>query len=128
MEPADWQKLLNLRCQHLAPYSLRGCRKRDCPLSFNYNTTWWKYNGVVEDYFARVGHVTSAGQAVRDVRVLHPVSTADMLSQGEIEAERVNAFSERLNVFVKILLATHYDFDFGDEQIMATDGQVKQSK
>ena len=53
----DWQYVLgvNLRCQHLALYSLRGCRKRDYPPSFNYNTTWWKYNGVVEDYFARVG-------------------------------------------------------------------------
>ncbi|MGC9349185.1 MAG: glycosyl hydrolase, partial [Anaerolineae bacterium] len=43
----DWQYVLgvSLRCQHLALYSLRGCRKRDYPPSFNYNTTWWKYNG-----------------------------------------------------------------------------------
>ena len=127
----DWQYALgvNLRCQHLAPYSLRGCRKRDYPLAFNYNTTWWKYNGVVEDYFARVGQVTSTGRAVRDVLVIHPVSTGwGMLGQGEVEAERVNAYSERLNSFVKALLATHYDFDFGDEQIMATDARVKQKQ
>lgn len=127
----DWQYVLgvNLRCQHLALYSLRGCRKRDYPPAFNYNTTWWKYNGVVEDYFARVGRVTSAGRAVRDVLVLHPVSTGwSMLGQGEVEAERVNAYSERLNLFVQALLAAHYDFDFGDEQIMAADGQVNGKK
>jgi len=127
----DWQYVLgvNLRCQHLALYSLRGCRKRDYPPSFNYNTTWWKYNGVVEDYFARVGCVTSAGRAVRDVLLIHPVSTGwSMLGQGEVEAERVNAYSERLNVFVQALLAAHYDFDFGDEQIMAVEAQVKQKQ
>ena len=39
----DWQFVLgiNRRCQHLALYSLRGCRKRDYPPSFNYNTNWW---------------------------------------------------------------------------------------
>ena len=64
----DWQYVLgvNLRCQHLALYTLRGCRKRDYPPAFNYNTTWWKYNGVVEDYFARVGRVLTEGEAVRD--------------------------------------------------------------
>lgn len=123
----DWQYVLgvNLRCQHLALYSLRGCRKRDYPPSFNYNTTWWKYNGVVEDYFARVGLLTSAGKAVRDVLVLHPVSTGwSMLGEGEAEAERVNAYSEQLNTFVQSFLATHYDFDFGDEQILASDGHI----
>jgi hypothetical protein len=127
----DWQYVLgvNMRCQHLALYSLRGCRKRDYPPTFNYNTTWWKYNGVVEDYFARVGRVTSAGRAVRDVLLLHPVSTGwSMLGQGEAEAERVNAYSERLNLFVQALLATHYDFDFGDEQIMASEARVSQKR
>lgn len=38
----DWQYALgvNQRCQHLALYSLRGCRKRDYPPSINCNTSW----------------------------------------------------------------------------------------
>ncbi|WP_145475544.1 hypothetical protein, partial [Staphylococcus hominis] len=43
---------------------------------FNYNTSWWKYNHVVEDYFARLGAVLTEGRAVRDILVLHPASTA----------------------------------------------------
>ncbi|GAP05235.1 hypothetical protein ATHL_00065 [Anaerolinea thermolimosa] len=124
----DWQYVLgvNLRCQHLALYSLRGCRKRDYPPSFNYNTTWWEYNGVVEDYFARLGSILSRGHAVRDVLMIHPVSTGwMMLGEGEERVQQVNAFGERLNTFVQAQLATHYDFDFGDEQIMATDGIVE---
>ncbi len=123
----DWQYVLgvNLRCQHLALYSLRGCRKRDYPPAFNYNTTWWKYNGVVEDYFARLGCVLSEGHAVRDVLMIHPVATGwAMLGEGEESAARVNAFGEGLNEFIQAQLATHYDFDFGDEQILASDGKA----
>jgi len=118
----DWHYVLgvNLRCQHLALYSLRGCRKRDYPPSFNYNTTWWRYNRVVEDYFARVGAVLTAGRAVRDVLVLHPTATGwSMLGEGAESLDAVDAYGEGLNAFAKSLLAIHYDFDFGDEQIMS---------
>lgn len=123
----DWQYVLgvNLRCQHLALYSLRGCRKRDYPPAFNYNTTWWKYNAVVEDYFARIGRVLSEGHAVRDVLVLHPVASGwAMLGEGHESVQQVNAYGEKLNDFAQAVLATHYDFDFGDEQILASDGKV----
>ncbi|MFH1226940.1 MAG: glycosyl hydrolase, partial [Planctomycetota bacterium] len=65
----DWQYALgvNLRCQHLALYTLRGCRKRDYPPSFNYQNTWWKYNNLVDDYFARLSLILSRGKPVRDI-------------------------------------------------------------
>ena len=126
----DWQYVfgVNLRCQHLALYSLRGCRKRDYPPAFNYNTTWWKYNKVVEDYFARIGRVMAEGEPVRDVLVLHPVATGwMMLTEGHESRNEVNAYAECFNDFVQGVLATHYDFDLGDEQIMASDGRVEGS-
>ena len=124
----DWQYVLgvNLRCQHLALYSLRGCRKRDYPPAFSYQTTWWKYNGVVEDYFARVASVLAAGQAVRDVLVLHPVATGwSMLREGEASRRAVDEYGERLNDLLRAVLATHYDCDLGDEQIMASRAHVE---
>ena len=123
----DWQYVLgvNLRCQHLALYTLRGCRKRDYPPSFNYNTTWWKYNSVVEDYFARIGLLMTEGEPVRDVLLLHPVSTGwSLLREGEDSLNAVDEYGEKLNEFVQALLAAHYDFDFGDEQIMAGEARV----
>jgi hypothetical protein len=127
----DWQYVLgvSLRCQHLALYTLRGCRKRDYPPSFNYNTTWWQYNPVVEDYFARVGLLTTQGRAVRDVLVLHPVTTAWAMvgdaqdTDGGVSA--ADAFGAELNGFLQAVLATHYDADFGDEQIMAAHAHVE---
>lgn len=124
----DWQYVLgvNLRCQHLALYTLRGCRKRDFPPAFNYNTTWWKYNKVVEDYFARVGSILVEGEAVRDVLVVHSVATGwSMLGQSDASMKQTNAYGERVNEFAQAVLARHYDFDLGDEQIMAQDARIE---
>ena len=129
----DWQYVLgvNLRCQHLALYTLRGCRKRDYPPSFNYNTTSWKYNGVVEGYFARVGLLTTQGRAARDVLVIHPVATVWAMVSAAVGRERRDAgllpaslFGETINRFARAVLATHYDFDLGDEQLLAEFGRA----
>ena len=81
----DWQYALGvtLRSQHLALYTLKGCRKRDYPPSFNYNTTWWKYNKVAEDYFARLSSLLMKGKAKRDILLLHPITGAWSLFNGK---------------------------------------------
>jgi len=123
----DWQYILGvtLRCQHLALYSLRGCRKRDYPPAFSYNTCWWKYNHVAEDYFARLGLLLSEGKAVRDILVLHPASTAWARMCSENESE-IRLLGQKFNQLSKALCAIHFDHDFGDEVLMSkwarTDG------
>lgn len=135
----DWQFVLgvNLRCQHLALYSLKGCRKRDYPPVYNYNTSWWKYNNVVEDYFARLSSVLTEGEAVRDVLVIHPASTAWSMMGCEVEdrgwfagtnIDEVNKYGDQFNSFIRALLASHYDFDLGDETIMEEKGRVEGNK
>jgi hypothetical protein len=129
----DWQYVLGItmRCQHLALYSLRGCRKRDYPPCFNYTTTWWSSNHVVEDYFARLGALLTKGEPVRDVLVIHPLATAWTMVEGSVHefppgpgVRAANELGNALNTFAQSVLATHYDFDFGDEQILADVGRV----
>ena len=135
----DWQFVLgvNLRCQHLALYSLKGCRKRDYPPVFNYNTSWWKYNKVVEDYFSRIAAVVTEGSAIRDILVIHPSSTVwSMLGADPYEYREwedpdlldINRYQERFDGVVRILLGSHYDFDFGDETIMEEKGRIEGDK
>jgi len=116
----DWQYILGvtLRSQHLALYSLRGCRKRDYPPAFSYNTCWWKYNHVAEDYFARMGLMLSEGRAVRDLLVLHPTTSAWALMGGE-NASKIRALSQEFNRLAKTVSGIHYDYDFGDEMLMS---------
>lgn len=135
----DWQFALgiNVRCQHLALYSLKGCRKRDFPPVFNYNTSWWKYNHVTEDYFARIAAVMTQGEAVRDVLVIHPSSTIwSMIGCDPYEYKgwedpnllRANQYENGINSIIRSILAFHYDFDFGDETIIEDKGHVKDGK
>jgi hypothetical protein len=135
----DWQFVLgvNWRSQHLALYSLKGCRKRDYPPVFNYNTCWWKYNYLVEDYFARIAAVMTEGEAVRDVLVLHPASTAwsmlgtnpyGMPNRGrDRDIPAINRYGDEFNRFLRALLGAHYDFDLGDETIMAETGSAAEN-
>ena len=83
----DWQYVMGVtrRCQHLALYSLTGCRKRDYPPSFNYQSTWWEHIHVMEDYFARLSVCTSTGTVQRDILVLHPIGSFWMQSGSSME-------------------------------------------
>ncbi|MBN2927651.1 MAG: hypothetical protein JTJ12_09555, partial [Eubacterium sp.] len=73
----DWQYVMGIdrRCQHLAQYSISGCRKRDYPPVFSYQTTWWDYNKRMEDYFSRLSICESMGEVVRKILVIHPMSS-----------------------------------------------------
>ncbi|CAN7628206.1 glycosyl hydrolase [Paenibacillus sp. LjRoot153] len=132
----DFQYVLgvNMRSQHLALYSIKGCRKRDYPPVFNYNTSWWKYNHVMENYFARLASVLTEGRPIRDVLVLHPSSTAwSMVGTGpygfpargkDRDVSATNTFGHEFNAFLGKLLWAHYDFDLGDETILAETGEI----
>jgi hypothetical protein len=120
----DWQTVLgiNTRCQHLTPYSIRGMRKRDYPPAFFHHQPWWKYFPVVEDYFARACFFTTLGEPVREVLLLHSISTG----WGEApEADARRRHSDHLNQVAEDLLALHYDFDLGDEIVMSQEGSVR---
>ncbi|NBD23893.1 glycosyl hydrolase [Paenibacillus glycinis] len=133
----DYQFALGVNAitHHVALYSLRGCRKRDYPPSFNYNANWWPHNRVVEDYFARLASVLTVGRVVRDVLVVHPATSVwarlgqDVLApewrNGAGNAEAMAAYSRAFNDFVRLLLGEHYDFDLGDELILQEIGRVQ---
>lgn len=132
----DFQYVLgiNRRCLHLAFYSLEGMRKRDFPPSFHYNNGWWEQNGTVEDYFARLSLLLTQGEAVRDLLVLHPASTAwsllgtspygNPVRRHERDVPMLDAFGDRFQLLLKELCGEHYDFDLGDEGILAEYGAV----
>ncbi|MCM1044864.1 MAG: hypothetical protein NC417_05085 [Candidatus Gastranaerophilales bacterium] len=136
----DWQYVLgvNRRCQHLMHYSLRGCRKRDYPPCFNYNTTWWRENRIVDDYFARLSAVLEQGDAVRDILLLHPVSTAwsrlgvnpygNPKRRGERDVPAINEYGERFNGLIEYLMRRHLDCDLGDELIIQKYGRIDSGK
>lgn len=136
----DWQFVLgvNRRCQHLALYSLRGCRKRDYPPSFHYNTTWWKENKTVDDYFARLSVMLEQGEAVRDILLLHPLTTGwtrmgvnpygNPVRRLERDTPVLNEIGEDFNRLIEYLERQHLDCDLGDELLLDKYGSVREGQ
>lgn len=126
----DWQYVLgvNRRCQHIALYSIRGCRKRDYPPSFNYQSNWWGQNQEVETYFGRLGVMLETGQPVRRVLLLHPLTTAwsllgaspygNPVRRNERDVPKINAYGNVYNRLIETLCRHHFDCDLGDEILM----------
>lgn len=124
----DWQAALgiNLRCQHLAWYTMEGAAKRDYPASIFYHSPWWQVYPKVEDYFGRVHVAMSRGQEVRDILVIHPLESAWAVycSGSESSQKQMDDDFWRLR---DCLLGANLDFDYGDEDILARHASITTS-
>lgn len=139
----DWQFVMGVtrRCQHMALYSIAGCRKRDYPPVFHYQNPSWQYNRLMEDYFARLAACTTTGRPVRDILVLHPISSlwTRCASAPDEDLSRVdmntgwtdphitalNQAGDACSRLAELLTRAHRDFDFGDETILAEIGRAE---
>lgn len=134
----DWQFVLGVtrRSEHLAFYSLRGLRKRDYPPNFNYNTTWWEKNHITQQYFSRLSIMLQEGEPIRRILILHPMSTAwsrlgvnpygNPIRGKERDVPAINEYGYQFNHFLEYISRQHFDYDLGDEILMASDGRVGQ--
>ena len=117
----DWQYALgiNVRCLHLAWYTMEGEAKRDYPSSISFQASWHKIYPVVEDYFARLSAVLSGGEEIRDLLVIHPMESC--FAAAYKTNDRGFLYQVDLD-FAKNtvrLLTDNIDFDFGDEEMMS---------
>ena len=119
----DWQFAagVNFRCPHLTHYSLAGGGKRDYPASIFTHSPWWKYYNVVEDYFARLSLMLTQGRPLRDVLVIHPIESAwgTFWPQEKSDMTPPALMQQSLERLMYSLTGEHYDWDFGDESLLA---------
>lgn len=123
----DWQSLygINLRCHHLAWYTMKGEAKRDYPGSIFFQSEWYKQYKYVEDYFSRLNVIRQDGVPVCDTLVMSPVESlwatvhpgwCGFFNATDDYNQRVEKDYAEL---FHILERNHIDFDFGDEEQMA---------
>lgn len=126
---AEWQFVngVNLICQHLQGYTLRGMRKRDYPPSLFYQQPWWKEYKLLNDYFARLGMLLSSGTDVTDVLVIHPIKSAWVVYDS-VNNEQINQLEHDFVRVSELLSGWHISYHYGDETIMKTHGKVEGSK
>ncbi len=116
----DWEYSLgvNLRCQHLALYTLRGCRKRDFPPSIFYQQPWWKYHDIVADYFGRLSVVLSSGQYKSQLLLIHPINSA-YVQFVPGNNKKLAKYDKTFQTLSRWLCELHWSWEYGDESIMS---------
>jgi hypothetical protein len=123
----DWEYALgvNLRCQHLCLYTLRGCRKRDYPPSIFFQQPWWPDYRRVEDYFARLGLMLTRGAYLARVLVIHTQHSAYCETRPGDKHEEVDELSRCLNDVARSLCERRIGWHFGDESVMARHARLE---
>lgn len=126
---AEWQYVngVNLMCQHLQSYTLRGLRKRDYPPSLFFQQPWWEEYRIFNDYLARLGVLLTSGKPVAKVLVLHPIRSAWIAYDGTYTEELKKLDRD----FVRVsewLSGLHVDYHYGDETIISKYGRVESNR
>jgi len=121
----QWQLVhgVNLCCQHLEGYCLRGQRKRDCPPSLYFHQPWWPWYHLFNDAISRIGFLLAQGEVHYDTLLIHPETSAhlnyDSGQNGCLDAYDAS-FQELTQVMEERQMPHHY----GDETLMERHGEV----
>ena len=115
----EWQMVrgVNLLCQHLMGYSLRGLRKRDYPPALNYQQPWWGDYKAFNDTVSGIGKLLCEGDVAFDTLLLHPQSSAWILFDSR-ENEGLAELERDLLNDIRTLEEKHVCFHLGDETLM----------
>ena len=128
-----WQAVqgINFRCHHLSWYTMKGESKRDYPASIFYQSAWYKDYHHIEDFFSRIGYITSECESVCEVGVITPVESL----WGLAHIGWINLFdpTEKEGIRIEKIYADTYrkltnhavDFDYIDEDILSRRGYVE---
>jgi hypothetical protein len=137
---------VNLLNPHLSLYTMAGCRKRDYPANLFYQQPWWPVNKEIDEPLSRLCVALTQGTYHAEALVIHPQesvqaiwksrypSQSDKLLDGygvwdpeptDIGVkEAVAELDTQFKAIVDEMLASQRTFDFGDETVLADDGEV----
>ncbi len=109
---------VNLLCQHLYAYSLRGMRKYDHPMFVSEQSEYKDALKKFNLYFDRLGCLLSSGKDMTDVLVIHPMQSAYLFYRREDDEQSVSRLETAFKAQIRQLWRAHILFHFGDEELM----------
>lgn len=115
----NWQFVngVNIICQHLQAYSLKGFRKRDYPPSLFTQQSWWDEYHHFNDYMARLSSLLIEGKKIVEVLLLHPMHTGWITYDGT-NNPTIQQYDAAFSEATKTLSGLHIDYHLGDETIL----------
>lgn len=129
----DWQTLfgINVRCPHLAWYTMKGEAKRDYPASISSHLAGWKEYRYLEDYFSRLHVFLDQGEEKTGLLVLCPIESIWARSYsgayGELQSRDpvIDQVEKIYETLFTILTRDHLGFDYGEEGLLASHASVQ---
>lgn len=121
----NWQFVngVNIICQHLEAYSLKGFRKRDYPPSLFIQQTWWDEYYRFNDYMARLSTLLIEGVKLVEVLLLHPMHTGWITYDGT-NNPTIQEYDKDFSEATMTLSGLHIDYHLGDETIISEYGTI----
>ena len=125
----EWMMVrgVNLLCQHLEGYSLRGIRKRDFPPAMYYQQPWWDDYKAFNDAMSRVGMLICEGKIECDTLLMHNEASAWCCFNCKDNGD-IRRYERALLNDIKTLEQKHVAFHLGDEILMERHGRVEGNK
>ncbi len=122
----EWMMVrgVNLMCQHLEGYSLRGIRKRDYPPAMYCQQPWWADYKVFNDAMSRIGMLLAEGEIKVSTLIMH-TQTSAWICYDDKANENLNYYNEELLKVMSALDAKHVLYHLGDEILMERHGRVE---
>lgn len=114
---------VNLMCQHLYAYSIRGQRKRDYPANYSEHLTWQKEMPLFNQYFNHLGYLLSRGHEHVNTLVIHPIHSA-YLHYKRDDDHSIDTLEQDFHELSDLLSQCHVLYHWGDESIMAESASV----
>ena len=115
----QYASAVNVMCQHLYPYSIRGQRKRDYPAFYSEHNLWQKDLKPFNRYFNHLGYMLSMGEELADTLVIHPMHSAWLRYQRIRSVESMEALDQDLEDLMYLLSGNQITYHFGNETMMA---------
>ncbi len=127
----EWQMMygVNLLCQHLQGYSIRGIRKRDYPPAMYIQQPWWnEYNHFI-DAVSLESKLFCEGKTECDILLLLPMTTAWSLRNADRSEENlIWELNDKLLDEIDELNKRHLIFHLGDETLIERHGRIENGK
>ncbi len=116
---------VNLLCQHLEGYSLRGIRKRDYPASLFRHQPWWNDYKIFNDMVSRIGYLLAEGKVNFNILVLHTIESGWLVTDDRTETD---AYAKKMVAVMNELEDAQLQYHLGDSRIIERHGKIENGK
>ncbi len=119
---------VNMMCQHLYAYSIRGQRKRDYPANYSEHLPWQPQMKAFNTYFNNLGYLLSRGEEVVNTLVIHPIHAAYLTYQRDADYHSIETLENNFHALSNLLSKDQIPYHWGDETMMVRLASVEGKK